>query len=106
MAGSSFEDEFSARVADDPGHDSQSHASFGEHGSLLDMQLEKHAREWAARSDGRAASDAADLLAPEDHDGTCTGAADDVHCRDDAERTVEPSAAWDRIHVRTDPDPT
>ena len=69
------------------------------------MQLEKHAGVGRPRRRSRGFH-AADLLAPEDHDGTCPDTADDVHCRDDAERAVEPSAAGNRIHVRADPDRT
>ena len=68
-----------SRVADDPGHDSHSHASFGEHGSLLDMQLEKHTGSGPPAATSRAATDAPDLLAPEDHDGACTHALDGLH---------------------------
>ncbi len=45
------EDELPAGIPDDSGHDSDRHVSFGQHGSLLDVELEKRPRKRPASRD-------------------------------------------------------
>ena len=96
-------DELPAGVPDDSGHDSDRHVSFGQHGSLLDVELEERPRKLPASRNARAASDASDFLPAKDHDGARTDALDSLDCRDDAECTVEAAALRDAVEVRADP---
>jgi hypothetical protein len=64
----------------------------------------KRGREIAAL-DPRPASQAADLLRPEDDDRAEAGALDRLDCRDDAERPVEPPALRNAVEMGPRPDP-
>jgi hypothetical protein len=68
VAGTSFDNEFSARVADDSRHHAERDAALGEHRTLLDVELEERSRQQVASRDERTATDASDLLPPKnDH---------------------------------------
>ena len=97
------EDELPAGIPDDSGHDSDRHVSFGQHGSLLDVELEERPRKLPASRNARAASDASDFLPAKDHDGARSDALDSLDCRHDAECPVEAAALGDAVEVRADP---
>ena len=84
-----LEHELPTCVPDDSGHDSDGRVPLGQHGALLDVELEKHPRQRVACSDERAASDAPDLLTAKHDNRADSDALDGLDRRDDAERPVE-----------------
>jgi hypothetical protein len=80
MPRTSLEDELSAGIPDDSGHDSDRHVSFGQNGSLLDMELEERPRKLPAGRNARAASDASDFLPAKDTTSQFR-LADSLNCR-------------------------
>ena len=100
----SLEDEFAARVADDPGDDPERRTRLGEHGALLDVHFQEHARKTDTTGAERAAPHASDLLTTKHHHGACADARDDLDRRNDTERAVEATALRNRVEMRADPD--
>jgi hypothetical protein len=103
MPRASLEDELPAGIPYDPGHDTDRHVSFGQNGSLLDMELEERPRKLPAGRNARAASDASDFLPPKHDDGARSDPLDSLDCRHDAERPIEATALGDAVEVRADP---
>ena len=100
----SLDDELPARITDDPRHDAERDPALGEHRALLDMELEKRARQLTASRDERPAADASDLLTAERDHRAATRALDGLDRADHAERAVEPPTLGHRVQVRADPD--
>ena len=99
-----LENELPARIAHDPGHDSDRHAGIREHGPLLDVELEKDARQHRSTRYERTTADTSDLLAAKDDHRPGSGALDGLERRHDAEGAVEATATRNAVQVRSSPD--
>ena len=99
MPGSPVDDQLAARVPDDPGDDPERRLGVGEHRALLDVELEKGARQRISRRDQRATPDAADLLPSEHDDGARSGTFDGIDRGDDSERPVVAATPRDAVEV-------
>jgi hypothetical protein len=104
VPGRSLDDDFAARVADDPRHDSERQSEGGEPRPLLDVQLDERIRQRTAFDEGPAA-DAAALLLTEDHDRPEAGPLHGLDRGDHAERAVELPTLRNGVQVRSGPDP-
>ena len=71
---------------------------------MLDVELEKDARQHRPARYERTTTDTSDLLAAKDDHRTGSGALDGLECRDDAERAVEATATRNAVQVRSSPD--
>jgi hypothetical protein len=103
MARPPLDDDLSACVADDPRYDAQRSTVVSEYRPLLDVELEKGARQGTASGNERPATDATDLLAPERDDRPGAHTLHGLDRGDDAERSVETPTARDGVEMRPDP---
>ena len=97
VSGRARERAAAADVSDDPGDDAQRHVCAQQRRPLLDVQLDVRIRLGRAPAASRATS----FLVAEDHDPEPRQAEclDRLETRDDAERSVEPAGAGNRVEV-------